>query len=492
MELPEGWEWITFEELVVNHDGKRVPVSSTDRQERQGKFPYYGASGIIDYVNDYLFDGDFLLIAEDGANLISRSTPIAFEATGKFWVNNHAHVVEPLKEIILTSYLRDYFNCTDLKFYISGSAQPKLNQKNLNRIPIPLPPLNEQKRIVAAIEALRERSQKARSALVAIPELCDKFRQSVLAAAFRGDLTADWRKQNPDVEPASVLLERIKDDRYKNWELEQLAKASHRSTKLDSGKMRMKYELPTSPQEDRLFRELEECIPDSWAITSLDSVARLITGKTPSTSEADYWDGEIPFVTPTEIDPSGFILPSRRLVTQLGAKQAKTIPSNSTLIVCIGTVGKVGILSNPSVVNQQINALVSLKSVSYKFIYYWAQALQPWVVANAAATVNAAILNKSRLGMAPIPIPPYLEQLHIVSMIEAMLSEISSLTSNTTNAYEWLNSLDRSILTKAFRGELVEQDPNDEPASVLLDRIRAEREQQAQGKAKKPGEKSGQ
>lgn len=197
--------------------------------------------------------------------------------------------MEPLKEIILTSYLRDYFNCTDLKFYISGSAQPKLNQKNLNRIPIPLPPLNEQKRIVAAIEALRERSQKARSALVAIPELCDKFRQSVLAAAFRGDLTADWRKQNPDVEPASVLLERIKDDRYKNWELEQLAKASHRSTKLDSGKMRMKYELPTSPQEDRLFRELEECIPDSWAITSLDSVARLITGKTPSTSEADYW-----------------------------------------------------------------------------------------------------------------------------------------------------------------------------------------------------------
>ena len=508
IELPEGWKWVKLEDIASHISG--IAFKSTDFTTEGIQVIRLGNvyKGELNLNRDPVFlpkevaDKNFVL---KPGNIIVSQTGTRFKRDYGYFVaipqnapklllNQRllavsCHFLIDSQYVVLASKLKSYQD----NFFTNetgGVNQGNVGVAGIMKGEIPLPPLNEQKRIVAEIEALRERSQKARSALSAIPELCNKFRQSILAAAFRGDLTADWREQNPDVEPASVLLERIKDDRYKDWELEQLAKASHRSTKLDSGKLRVKYELPTSPQEDRLFRELEECIPDSWAITSLDSVARLITGKTPSTSEADYWDGEIPFVTPTEIDPSGFILPSRRLVTQLGAKQAKTIPSNSTLIVCIGTVGKVGILSNPSVVNQQINALVSLKSVSYKFIYYWAQALKPWVVANAAATVNAAILNKSRLGMAPIPIPPYLEQLHIVSMIEAMLSEISSLTSNTTNAYEWLNSLDRSILAKAFRGELVEQDPNDEPASVLLDRIRVDREQQAQGKAKKLGKKA--
>ena len=202
--LPPSWCWIPFRAITINYDGKRVPITSSAR--RSGIFPYYGASGIIDYVDDYLFDGDYLLIAEDGANLLSRSTPIAFEANGKFWVNNHAHIVQVLKKLIPLSYLKEYFNSTDLRLYVSGSAQPKLNQKNLNRIEIPLPPLNEQRRIVAKIEALRVRSQRVKEALEAIPPLLDQFRQSVLAAAFRGDLTADWREKNPDVETASVLL----------------------------------------------------------------------------------------------------------------------------------------------------------------------------------------------------------------------------------------------------------------------------------------------
>ena len=495
---PSSWEKVLFSDICRIVGGSQPPKECFINEPREG---YIRLIQIRDYKTDKFATYIPIDLAKRFCNkediMIGRYGPPIFQILrGLEGAYNVALMkAEPNTQLVIKEFLYYFLKTSNLFNYIAAASlrtagQDGVRKDHLDNYPVFIPPLNEQKRIVAEIEALRERSQKARSALSAIPELCNKFRQSILAAAFRGDLTADWREQNPDVEPASVLLERIKDDRYKDWELEQLAKASHRSTKLDSGKLRVKYELPTSPQEDRLFRELEECIPDSWAITSLDSVARLITGKTPSTSEADYWDGEIPFVTPTEIDPSGFILPSRRLVTQLGAKQAKTIPSNSTLIVCIGTVGKVGILSNPSVVNQQINALVSLKSVSYKFIYYWAQALKPWIVANAAATVNAAILNKSRLGMAPIPIPPYLEQLHIVSMIEAMLSETSSLTSNITNAYEWLNSLDRSILAKAFRGELVEQDPNDEPASVLLDRIRVDREQQAQGKAKKLGKKA--
>ena len=123
----------------------------TSGNREAGDIPYYGASGIVDYVKDYIFDGDYLLVSEDGANLLARSTPIAFSITGKTWVNNHAHVLR-FKEYATRRYVEMYLNSIDLSFYITGAAQPKLNQKNLNRIEIPLPPLKEQKRIVTLLD----------------------------------------------------------------------------------------------------------------------------------------------------------------------------------------------------------------------------------------------------------------------------------------------------------------------------------------------------
>ena len=99
--LPDGWTWSNIKDITINHDGKRIPVKAKDREKMQGYYPYYGATGIIDHVNDYIFDGEFLLIGEDGANLFSRSKPTAFVANGKFWVNNHAHVIDGLKEELL-------------------------------------------------------------------------------------------------------------------------------------------------------------------------------------------------------------------------------------------------------------------------------------------------------------------------------------------------------------------------------------------------------
>ena len=112
-----------------------------------GQYPYYGASGIVDYVDDYLFDGEFLLVSEDGANLVARNTPIAFGISGMNWVNNHAHVLK-FEDRILQRYVELYLNAIDLIPYISGGAQPKLNQDNLNKIPIPVPNHNELQKIV--------------------------------------------------------------------------------------------------------------------------------------------------------------------------------------------------------------------------------------------------------------------------------------------------------------------------------------------------------
>ncbi|WP_276728452.1 restriction endonuclease subunit S [Capnocytophaga granulosa] len=142
-------EWKTLDQISENLDSKRRPITSGLRTS--GKIPYYGASGIVDYVEDYIFDGDFLLISEDGANLLARNTPIAFSVSGKIWVNNHAHILK-FRTYEERRFIEFYLNKTDLTPYISGAAQPKLNKKNLNSIKFPIPPLEEQQRIASILD----------------------------------------------------------------------------------------------------------------------------------------------------------------------------------------------------------------------------------------------------------------------------------------------------------------------------------------------------
>lgn len=144
-----GIAFVTLDMISENHDSKRKPITSGKREA--GEYPYYGASGIVDYVNDYIFDGDYLLVSEDGNNLVARSTPIAFSIAGKNWVNNHAHVLK-FDCYVTRRFVEFYLNSIDLSQYISGGAQPKLNQKNLNNIPIPLPSIEEQERIVGILD----------------------------------------------------------------------------------------------------------------------------------------------------------------------------------------------------------------------------------------------------------------------------------------------------------------------------------------------------
>jgi type I restriction enzyme, S subunit len=146
-------EWKPLGKLAENLDFMRKPITSGLRDS--GEVPYYGASGIVDYVKDYIFDGDFLLVSEDGANLVARNTPIAFSISGKSWVNNHAHILK-FNTYAERRYVEYYLNSIDLTPYISGAAQPKLNQKNLNSIKIPNPPLAIQAEIVRILDTFTE------------------------------------------------------------------------------------------------------------------------------------------------------------------------------------------------------------------------------------------------------------------------------------------------------------------------------------------------
>ena len=147
--MREGWEEKTLGKVCMNLDSMRVPITKSKRES--GDIPYYGASGIVDHVADYIFNEDLLLVSEDGANLLARTYPIAFSISGKTWVNNHAHVLR-FSEMTSQKFIEYYLNSISLDPYVSGMAQPKLNQKSLNSIAVPFPTIREQQRIVAILD----------------------------------------------------------------------------------------------------------------------------------------------------------------------------------------------------------------------------------------------------------------------------------------------------------------------------------------------------
>lgn len=151
-------EWKTYKlgEICEILDYKRVPISSAERQKKQGPYPYYGAQGIIDYVDDFIFNGTYLLVAEDGNNVLTQKKDIAILATGKYWVNNHAHVLG-YNGMCNLALLGHILNNMDISAYVTGSAQPKLNQANLTNIEIEIPPIAIQERIVSIFKSLDDK-----------------------------------------------------------------------------------------------------------------------------------------------------------------------------------------------------------------------------------------------------------------------------------------------------------------------------------------------
>ena len=179
IKLPVGWEIRRFGEITINRDGERIPVSREEREPRKGQYDYYGASGVIDSIDEYLFDKPLLLIGEDGANLINRSTPIAFIAKGKYWVNNHAHVIDGFSYDYLR-YLEVYINQLNLEAYVTGTAQPKMNQQKMNSILVLVPPEEEQKRIVAKVDQLMALCDELEKKLAAKSSHLEKLTESNL------------------------------------------------------------------------------------------------------------------------------------------------------------------------------------------------------------------------------------------------------------------------------------------------------------------------
>lgn len=177
-EFDADWEKTTLGEVVKFSNGKRVPLSETDRQKRQGKYRYYGASGVIDYVDDYLFDGQYILIGEDGANIITRSSTLAFVVEGQFWVNNHAHIFQSKHgdNVFLATYLESL----NYERFNSGTAQPKLNLENLKKVPVANPQKPEQTKIASFLSTVDEKI----SQLTQKHALLSQYKQGMMQKLF--------------------------------------------------------------------------------------------------------------------------------------------------------------------------------------------------------------------------------------------------------------------------------------------------------------------
>ena len=373
-EIPKGWCLTNIGELLVNRDGERKPISSAIRSKQMNKiYDYYGAAGVIDKVDNYLFDERLLLIGEDGANLLSRSKNNAFFAEGKYWVNNHAHVLDATDKKVL-DFVAIVINSMKLDDYITGSAQPKLSQDNLNKIPIILPPLPEQQRIITEIECWFSFIDQIEQDKSDLRTIIKQAKSKILDLAIYGKLV----EQDPNDEPAIELLKRINPD----------------FTPCDNGHY---------PQ-----------LPDGWVIVPMQMLCSLadgekVDGKEMPNLDVKYLRGEREF----KIFKSG-----------------KYVTANSLLILVDGENS--GEVFRTPIEGYQGSTFKQLNINENMCTDYLLHVINLHRKALRENKVGSAIphLNKKLFNAIEVPVPPYNEQVRIVAAITSAMSRLDAIMEN--------------------------------------------------------------
>lgn len=365
-------------------------------------------------------------------------------------------------------YLHHYVNGTTFSAHTGGLATgtqlPHISKTDIETCPVLIPPLNEQRRIVAKLDAIFEQTRAAKARLERLPALLEKLKRSILAAAFRGDLTKDWRVAHPDVEPASVLLDRIRAERRRRWE----------------DGMRAKGKDPTKANyEEPETTSAVGNLPDQWAWASMGQAFVVQVGATPSRADPTFWGGDLPWVSSGEVAFCR-ISSTKEQITRAGLHNSSTRlqPVGTVLLGMIGegkTRGQPAILDIAACTNQNSAAIrVSETEVIPEYVYFHL-AFEYENTRRIGSGNNQQALNKSRVEAMILPVAPVDEQREIVRRLRETEHAMDSLHARFSTQLELVESIERAALDKAFRGELVPQDPTDEPASVLLDRIRAAR-----------------
>ena len=504
LELPAGWVAVTLEDIVT----KLVDGSHNPPKKQTSGLPMASAKNIRDGDIDLtdvrlitaeafeqensrtqVLPGDILLTI---VGAIGR-TAVVHDNLPKFTLQRSVAVVRP--ESVDSSFIAYTFESPNVQKWLDskakGTAQKGVYLKTLRQMPLGVPPLLEQKRIVKKINHLKGLSRRARAALEAVEPLLEKFRQSVLAAAFRGDLTADWRAQNPDVEPASKLLERVRRERRQRWEEAELEK------------MRAKGRVPRDDRWKKKYKEPGEVdrtglpdLPEGWDWATLEHLKAfepnsLTDGPFGSKLKtADYVQEGIRVIRLGNIGVGEFKDENTAYISQekyLSLRKHEIFPGDLVIAALAEPVGRATLV--PTEVGKAIVKAdcIRMKPLTCFSNLYLMHCLNSPDGRSRAELLSHGVgrlrINMANMRSLPIPVAPLAEQALLVTRVEGTLCQVNELKQTQAALCHKLNHLDQSILTQAFQGQLVPQDPNDEPASVLLERIRKARE--AQAKAKK-------
>lgn len=455
--LPPSWHEAPVGEVLDVLDRFRVPVNDSERAKRPGPIPYYGATGQVGWINDHLFDEELILLGEDGAPFLDTFKPKAYLIKGKSWVNNHAHVLRA-RAGCSNGFLLYQMNAVDYGPFVSGTTRLKLPQGPMVTIPLRIAPSNEQRRIVAAIEEHFTRLDSAVAALRRVRANLKRYRASVLKAACEGRLVpteADLaRAERREYEPASALLERVTGkaspngtDLREGWAWATVQRAS---TRVDYGTS-----ARTSVDAEGVPVLRMGNIVDGRL--SLDALKFL---------PANHDDLPATFLEP------GDILFNRTNSPELVGKAAVYggVPK-----LCSFASYLIRVRLNEACVPEYLNAYINSAMG------------RAWVKTVVSQQVGQANVNGTKLKALPIMLPPLAEQQRIVAEVERRLSVVDEVEVAVEQQLRRAERLRQAILKRAFAGKLVPQDPNDEPASVLLERIRAERRAQPQAERPRRG-----
>lgn len=441
-DLPKGWSEASLGDCVEVLDRKRIPLNREERDARiDGKdqadlVPYFGATGKVGYIDDFIFDEEILLLGEDGAPFHDRTKEKAYIVRGKSWVNNHAHVLVAHEGVSTNLFLKHYLDHFDYHGYVTGTTRLKLNQGALRTIPVPLPPLPEQRRIVARIEELFSRLDAGVAALRHAKAQLQRYRQSVLAAAVTGQLTQAWREQHPETEPAEELLERILEQRREQWD------------------GRGKYKEPYAPTTDH-------DLPGNWVSATSDQLIHFVTSGSRGWAEYYSEEGAI-FLRIGNLEHEDIALDLddiQRVMPPEGAEGSRTrVQTNDILISITADVGMVALVDTDigeAYINQHVALARPSDEVNPRFLA-WLLASKPtkaqWKLLQRGATKVGLGLDDIRA--VQLGLPPLAEQHQIVAEVEARTTAIDHLEAELARQITRSNRLRQSTLSSAFSGNL--------------------------------------
>lgn len=447
--VPENWCWTyLLNGFAECKDGNRKPINASERAEREGDIPYYGATGQAGWIDDYLTDEQLVLLGEDGAPFLELLKDKAYLIEGKAWVNNHAHIIKSHYGEVGNKYILHYLNVFNFHGYVNGTTRLKLTQASMRTIPVPLPPLAEQKRIVEQIENLFAKLDEAREKAQEILDTFNDRKAAILYKAFQGNLTKQWRKEHSDISAIEYLrkIEKSGEDfskkEFKFWESNELPK-----TWAESKIGNLLYFAGRIGWKGLKADEYTEEGPLLLSVYNLNDGDEVSYNRVYHITTERY-----------EESPEIMVEIGDVLLTKDGAG--------------IGKLGYVKELPQEATINSSLLLIRPGNTAISKYIFYLLSGPELQSIVKERITGSATPhLFQRDIKEFTIPIPPLEEQEEIVRILDDVLEKEKIAYESAENVISQIELMKKSILAKAFRGELGTNNPEEESSSELLKSI---------------------